>query len=251
MTHLNELKKPLHISQIQFRLQSVNRGGYATVLAYKDARVDMDRLDEVVGIGKWSRKHEFINGQLFCSVGIYNQELGQWVWVQDVGTESNTEKEKGRASDAFKRACFNLGIGRELYAYPPIKLKLDPDEFEVDGNKAKQTWKLAIRDWHWSAEYDSDGVMIELTAREGERIRYSWIKGVIASDGSDSAPAGVSARKTAGATEKPWYNDFEAEKSVIAGKIVGGEDPENIIKHLRNKFKVSKETCTKIRELKV
>ena len=92
------------------------------LLLYKDARVDQNILDETVGHDRWQRKHELINGNLFCSVGIWfdRDTFSGWVWKQDVGTESNTEKEKGQASDAFKRACFNWGIGRELYTAPRI-----------------------------------------------------------------------------------------------------------------------------------
>ena len=61
-----------------------------------------------------------INGNLFCTVEVWDEEKKEWISKQDVGKESYTEKEKGQASDAFKRACFNLGIGRELYTAPFI-----------------------------------------------------------------------------------------------------------------------------------
>lgn len=174
---LNKLKDPLLIHQIDFRVQSINAGGYATILAYKDARIDMDRLDEVCGVGNWQRKHDVINGQLFCSVGVWNEKLGQWVWVQDVGTESNVDAEKGRASDAFKRACFNLGIGRELYAFPEIKIKLKENEFEVkdvQGKKrASATWSLNIKEWLWYMERDEGGVTF-LAANDGASVRYKY-----------------------------------------------------------------------------
>ena len=105
----------LRADEIDCRIASVNQWGIQLLL-YKDARCDMNILDETVGSFNWQRKHELINGNLFCSVGILND--GQWVWKQDVGVESYTEKEKGQASDAFKRACFNWGIGRELYTAP-------------------------------------------------------------------------------------------------------------------------------------
>ena len=125
-----KLNTPLTIDEIDFRVQSINKGGYATILAYKDARVDMNRLDAVYGVGYWQKKYDVINDNLFCSVGVWNGQLNQWVWVQDVGTESMAEKEKGQASDAFKRACFNLGIGRELYDYPIIQVKLLDEELD-------------------------------------------------------------------------------------------------------------------------
>ena len=107
--------------EIDARVATVNEKG-CSLLLYKDARCDMRILDESVGSERWQRKHELINGNLFCNVGInFPAEDGDhWVWKQDVGTESYTEKEKGQASDSFKRACFNLGIGRELYTAPDI-----------------------------------------------------------------------------------------------------------------------------------
>lgn len=172
---MQALQKPLSVAEIDFRVQSINKGGYATILAYKDARADMRRLDQVFGVGYWQRKHGIIGNNLYCAVGIYNHEIKEWVWLQDVGTESNTEKEKGQASDSFKRACFNLGIGRELYDYPSIQVKLNPEEFEVDGNKAKATWKLKLREWLWYSEFDDDGNISFLAAKDDkEGIRFKW-----------------------------------------------------------------------------
>lgn len=91
-----------------------------SILLYKDARVDMTLLDEVVGTMNWQRHHEFKDGKLYCRVAIYDKDKQQWIEKEDVGVESNTEKEKGQASDSFKRACVNWGIGRELYTAPFI-----------------------------------------------------------------------------------------------------------------------------------
>lgn len=106
-------------SEIECRVQSVKENGLVLLL-YKDARCDMNILDETVGSMNWQRSHVLINGNLFCNVSIYDEQKKEWVQKQDVGTESNTEKEKGQASDSFKRACFNWGIGRELYSAPFI-----------------------------------------------------------------------------------------------------------------------------------
>lgn len=89
-----------------------------SLLLYKDARCDMAILDETMGAANWQRRHYECKGNLFCSVGIRCDT--EWVWKDDCGSESNTEKEKGEASDSFKRACFNWGIGRELYTAPFI-----------------------------------------------------------------------------------------------------------------------------------
>ena len=169
-----KLNTPLTIEEIDFRVQSVNKGGYATILAYKDARVDMNRLDAVYGVEGWQKKYQGINDNLYCSVGLWSNERKEWIWKEDVGTESNTEKEKGQASDAFKRACFNLGIGRELYDYPVIQVKLNADEFEVKNDKAFATWNFKLKEWKWYSEF-TDGKITYLGARDqNQKVRFTW-----------------------------------------------------------------------------
>lgn len=107
----------LNADEIECRVARCTEKG-AQLLLYKDARCDMNILDETVGPNNWQRKHEEHRGNLFCAVGI--KENGEWVWKEDAGAESNTEAEKGHASDSFKRACVNWGIGRELYTSPFI-----------------------------------------------------------------------------------------------------------------------------------
>lgn len=109
----------LSVEDIECRIQSVNDKG-AVLLLYKTARADMRILDEVFGAMNWQRHHEVVNGNLFCTISIYDPEKGQWVSKQDCGVPSNTQGEKGEASDAFKRAGFSWGIGRELYDSPFI-----------------------------------------------------------------------------------------------------------------------------------
>lgn len=127
----------LNVSEIECRISTVKSSGLSLLL-YKDARCDMSVLDETVGSENWQRSHELINGNLFCNVGINVNYLDPsatpaWVWKQDVGTESYTEKEKGQASDSFKRACFNWGIGRELYTAPFIWIPSDKCEIKESG----------------------------------------------------------------------------------------------------------------------
>lgn len=169
---LKDLSKPLTIDQIDFRIQSINKGGYATILAYKDARVDMQRLDEVCGPLGWKREH--LNGNHNCIVSIWCPEKQQWVSKEDTGTESYTESEKGLASDSFKRACFNWGIGRELYDYPLIQVKLKEGEFTVDGNKAKQTYKLNLREWRWLSQFGPDGLTFLAAKDSTGAMRFKW-----------------------------------------------------------------------------
>ena len=104
-------------NEIDVRVQSVTEKGLILLL-YKDARCDMNILDETVGSLNWKREHTRDNAN--CIVSIWDNEKKQWVSKEDTGTESFTEKEKGLASDSFKRACFNWGIGRELYTSPFI-----------------------------------------------------------------------------------------------------------------------------------
>ena len=116
--------RDLTADDIEVRVQSVKEKGIVLLL-YKNARVDMNILDETVGPECWQREHYECKGNLFCRVGIdinyRHAELdSEWVWKSDCGVESNTEAQKGEASDSFKRACFNWGIGRELYTAPFI-----------------------------------------------------------------------------------------------------------------------------------
>ena len=101
-------------NEIEVRVQSVGEKG-AQLLLYKDSRCDKRILDETYGVLGWKDSYQEIKGNLFCTVSIWDDDKKQWVDKQDCGTESFSEKEKGQASDAFKRACFNIGIGRELY----------------------------------------------------------------------------------------------------------------------------------------
>lgn len=116
--------RDLTAEDIEVRVQSVKQSGLVLLL-YKNARVDMNILDETVHPENWQREHYECKGNLFCRVGIRtclkdNEAVAEWVWKADCGTESNTEAQKGEASDSFKRACFNWGIGRELYTSPFI-----------------------------------------------------------------------------------------------------------------------------------
>lgn len=109
----------LRADEIECRVSTISEKGISLLL-YKDARVDQNILDETFGIFGWERSHQLIGDRLYCTVSVRNPDTGEWIHKQDVGTESYTEKEKGQASDSFKRACFNLGIGRELYTAPFI-----------------------------------------------------------------------------------------------------------------------------------
>lgn len=147
--------RDLRAEEIECRVQSCKEKGLVLLL-YKDARVDMNILDETVTAERWQREHYECKGNLFCRVSIDVTGNGGWVYKSDCGTESNTEAQKGEASDSFKRACFNWGIGRELYTSPFIWIPADKcsisggkcyDKFEVEKIviENKQIMAVAIR----------------------------------------------------------------------------------------------------------
>lgn len=115
--------RTLRADEIECRVATVNPEKGLSLLLYKDARCDMSILDETVGAMNWMRSHSRDNAN--CTVSIWDAEKQQWISKEDTGTESNTEKEKGLASDSFKRACVNWGIGRELYTAPFIYVTAD------------------------------------------------------------------------------------------------------------------------------
>ena len=111
--------RDLRADEIEVRVAQANEYG-VSLLLYKDARCDQNILDETVGAMNWQRCHTRDNAN--CIVSLWDEKKQQWISKEDTGTVSNTEKEKGLASDSFKRACFNWGIGRELYTAPNIKI---------------------------------------------------------------------------------------------------------------------------------
>ena len=110
-------------------------------------------LDEVFGVMNWQRKHEVINNSLYCTVSIWDEEKQLWISKQDVGTENQTEAEKSQSSDSFKRACVNIGIGRELYSAPDIRIKLNEDEIVLGNNGKPKTYaKFYVEEMRFDKE---------------------------------------------------------------------------------------------------
>lgn len=123
--------------------QTTNSGGVvkAHLLIYKNARVDMKILDELYTPMGWKRTHRLIGDRLYCLVEVWDKDKKEWVGKEDVGTESNTEAEKGQASDSFKRACFNWGIGRELYTAPKVAVELNEKEYGKGTDGRIRVWQ--------------------------------------------------------------------------------------------------------------
>lgn len=179
--------RKLRANEIEIRAAQVTEKG-ASLLLYKDARVDQRLLDESVGSFNWRNSYRSIEGNLYCLVEIYDSEKGEWVGKENVGTESYTEAEKGQASDAFKRACFNWGIGRELYSAPFIWV--GADKLELYKN-AKGKWNIKSFEPKVSKiEYDENGNISDLEIEnKGKTIFKRFIKASIPekNDKSDDA----------------------------------------------------------------
>lgn len=196
----------LNADEIDCRVGTVTDKG-VSLLMYKDARVDMRLLDEVVGPMNWKRDHELINGNLFCTVSIRDEKTGEWVSKQDVGVESNTEKEKGQASDAFKRACFNWGIGRELYTCPFVWITLAENEWKMGtGGKKQPRTRFYVKD----IQYKDGKVTNLVIVDDGGRVRYSF-----GNSASDEDKFGAAILEVAGAKDteelKNLYYKYEKE----------------------------------------
>ena len=131
--------RELRADEIECRVSQVvqrERNSGVILLLYKDARTDANVLDETVGEANWQNRFYECKGNLFCSVGVkikYADGKGEWIWKDDCGTESRSEAQKGEASDAFKRACFKWGLGRELYTAPLIWVNAADCEKLKDG----------------------------------------------------------------------------------------------------------------------
>ena len=111
------LFRTLKADEIDCRISQIDKS-WCSLLLYKDARVDMNVLDETFGSMNWQKK--YLRDNANCIVSVWDNEKQQWIEKEDTGTESFSQAEKGLASDSFKRACFNWGIGRELYTAPSI-----------------------------------------------------------------------------------------------------------------------------------
>ena len=165
--------RTLRADEIDVRVATVVENKGFSLLLYKDARCDMNILDETVGSMNWQRTH--IRENANCIVSIWDNEKKQWVSKEDTGTESNTEKEKGLASDSFKRACFNWGIGRELYTSPFIWVS-DTSYISINKrtNKPQVNERFKVSSIHISA--DKVIVGLEIVDSKGKVVFSKDIK---------------------------------------------------------------------------
>ncbi len=151
----------LRADEIECRVSSINKNG-VSLLLYKDARVDQRILDETFGIFGWKRSHQCIDGNLYCTVEVFDKETGIWVSKQDAGStgKSEKEKEKSQASDSFKRACFNWGIGRELYTAPFIWIPAGRTEIQERDGKIFCNDSFSVATVSYNKEREISGLSI-------------------------------------------------------------------------------------------
>mgnify|MGYP006986262663 CR=1 FL=1 len=143
-----DLFRDLRADEIECRVKLAKDTG-VSILLYKNARCDQAILDETVGPMNWQRHHCRDNQN--CIVSLWDGDKQQWIQKEDTGTESNTEAQKGLASDSFKRACFNWGIGRELYTAPFIWIKA------ADCARLKQSKNV----WRCDDSFSVEKIVIE------------------------------------------------------------------------------------------
>ena len=160
--------RALTANDVELRVGKITDKG-ASYLLYKDARVDMSILDEVCGTFGWQREHREMKGVMYCGVSIKSPD-GEWITKWDAGAESYTEKEKGEASDSFKRACFNWGIGRELYTAPFIWITLTDDEKAKKGSGCFSVSNMQV--------VDGKIVALEIVDKRGN-VRFTMGKQVL------------------------------------------------------------------------
>lgn len=174
-TEMIDERKPvvrlLRADEIECRVSIINERGLALLL-FKDARVDQKILDETFTPFGWRRTHQSIEGNLYCTVEVWDKEKSQWIAKQDVGTTSYSEKEKGQASDSFKRACFNWGIGRELYTAPFIWITAEAVKIQKKDNKFVTSEKFSVE----AISYNEQREIIELVIVNGRGCKVYEMK---------------------------------------------------------------------------
>lgn len=149
-----------------------------SILLYKDARVDMALLDEEYGQNNWQVEYQMLGTQMFCTISLWDSNKEQWIKKQSNGTESNMEAEKGQASDAFKRAGFMVGIGRELYTAPDILVTLDKSEVRWDDKtkKYKCDVKFTVDDIDYDENRTISHVVLSKEYKGNKEQCFEWPK---------------------------------------------------------------------------
>ena len=186
--------RELRADEIDCRIAQIKESGLSLLL-YKDARCDQNILDETVGPMNWERFHSRENAN--CTVRIWDDDKKMWISKEDTGTESNTEKEKGLASDSFKRACFNWGIGRELYTAPFIWVQKKDCNIEGDKNRYKCFDRFTVKDIGYT-----NGCISKLKIKNSKtnKIVFDWTDKEEKPEQPDNEPEPAPEKKEPNAT---------------------------------------------------
>ncbi len=215
----------LTADQIEVKVKKVTEKG-ATLLLYKTARTDMELLDAVVGPMNWAVDYREIKGNLYCGIGI-TEDGEHWVWKWDCGIESRADgdgnEKKGEASDAFKRAGFKWGVGRELYSSPFTFAKM-----ETVFNEKRNCYELKDKFVRFKvAEIAYEG-------RTVSRLVITDNKGyVVFSFGKGAMPVGsAEAAQEAGKKKLEELNEKleEARKNTPTGRQMATQEQIDYIK---------------------
>lgn len=203
----------LRADEIECRVNTVSENG-CSLLLYKDARCDMNILDESVGPMNWMRTHSRENAN--CTVSIWDSEKQIWISKEDTGKESNTEAEKGLASDSFKRACVNWGIGRELYTSPFIWINSQNCKIAKNPKTNKPTCydKFSVK----SIQYDDRGNISGLSIWNENQKRDAYTYGM--PDKKDNA-------------KKVQYIDQKMQKALCAELDRVGKSLDGMMEYLK------------------
>ncbi len=165
---LTKLNRELKASEVSFLpigtylIKGDEDQAVCQLVPYKNARVDMDILDDACGVNWQNEFRRDSKGVLQGGIGIYNGEISEWIWRWSNGVPSAYDKDKGEYSDAFKRAGFMWGIGRELYSYPRISVTLNMDEYVIGkgkDNEDKPVLKNKFKPnfWQWTIKKTEGG----------------------------------------------------------------------------------------------
>ncbi len=231
----------LRANEIECRSASVSEKGLS-ILLYKDARVDQRILDETFGKFGWQRTHQCINGNLYCTVEVYDSESGRWVAKQDVGTVGNYEKEKSQASDSFKRACFNWGIGRELYSAPFIWVSSNDAEIRPKDGKFYCADRFSVASIGYNDDREIISLAIANNSKNGKLVyRFRPAADTTGSIDNKSTQAKTpEPRPAGGITDQQMHNlQSELQRTGVAIDAVksryGFEEPQNMSKEMYQK----------------
>lgn len=223
----------------------IGNGERIQILFYKDARVDQNILDETVGAMNWQRAHTRDNAN--CIVSIWDDEKKQWVSKEDTGTESNTEAQKGLASDSFKRACFNWGIGRELYTAPKGSTiwatdKQGKPNYQVKNGKCYDRFSV-------SELTVKDGCIVHVVVVNDDlkgKVVYKWDRYTVKPEDAPKKAEEIVDAETRLKIMKNW-NRLNPEKRKLVAQHYGFEKPDDITKEQAAAYiadLIRKEQCT-------